>query len=80
MTESEQAAGYTRTVSSALCYVLFDWHVIVCDKDLSGSSSDDGGFAAGDGEAAAAVAAGDSGHTLPVRNSRSVQSSSTHNA
>lgn len=39
-------------------------------KDPSGSSSDDGGFLAG----AEGEGAGDSGHTLPVRNSRSVQS------
>lgn len=43
-------------------------------KDPSGSSSDDGGFLPGvEGEGV-----GDSGHTLPVRNSRSVQSMSSH--
>ncbi|XP_053618650.1 kinesin-like protein KIF2A isoform X2 [Plodia interpunctella] len=35
-------------------------------RDPSGSSSDDGGFLPGEGEGT-----GDSGHTLPVRNSRS---------
>lgn len=74
MKETDRAAGYS--VSLALCYVLFDWHMIVCGKDASGSSSDDGGFAAGEGEGAGA---GDSGHTLPVRNSRSVQFT-PHNA
>lgn len=43
-------------------------------KDPSGSSSDDGGFLPG----AEAEGVGDSGHTLPVRNSRSVQSMSWH--
>lgn len=38
-------------------------------KDGSGSSSDEGGFLR---DGAEAEAAGDSGHTLPVRNSRSV--------
>ncbi|KAI8438976.1 hypothetical protein MSG28_011281 [Choristoneura fumiferana] len=37
-------------------------------RDPSGSSSDDGGFLH---EAAEGEGAGDSGHTLPVRNSRS---------
>lgn len=43
-------------------------------KDPSGSSSDDGGFLPG----AEGEGVGDSGHTLPVRNSRSVQSMSKH--
>lgn len=43
-------------------------------KDPSGSSSDDGGFLPG----AEGEGVGDSGHTLPVRNSRSVQSMSSH--
>lgn len=41
----------------------------VLSKEPSGSSSDDGGFLR---EGAEVEGAGDSGHTLPVRNSRSV--------
>lgn len=52
---------------------VYDWHVmfVMARKDPSGSSSDDGGFLR---EGAEGEGAGDSGHTLPVRNSRSVQS------
>lgn len=57
-----------------MCMSNGTWLFVVAAKDPSGSSSDDGGFLR---EGAEVEGAGDSGHTLPVRNSRSVYSKST---